>query len=235
MQSFCRQLQKMQLIGNHMMRLTFCTDFVQFVNCVLQKTYKGSLSQLVVQVLYSFYIVCMYIQKTQVHRQFHLPSQLCMVCSYIVCTYKKHTFQLSSSFQFALCTSFVATVCSQRHFCMQLAMQEFEMYTRFWQLISQLATFKGCIIRNFDWYIVVYNMCNFCIATFCIVFIGTFFLMVKLKKLQNFILTVNNFISVDVQTHVSIISMKFCTRIINKKRGVRKCNSASRSIQLATF
>ena len=39
----------------------------------------------------------------------------------------------------------------------------------------------------------------------------------------------NNFISVDFQTHVSIwflISKKFCNRIINKKRGVRKCNSA---------
>ena len=42
-------------------------------------------------------------------------------------------------------------------------------------------------------------------------------------------LTVNNFISVDFQTHVSVwflISMKFCTRIIDKKRGVQKCNSA---------
>ena len=45
----------------------------------------------------------------------------------------------------------------------------------------------------------------------------------------------NNFISVDFQTHVSIwflISMKFCTRIINKKRGVRKCNSAELSNSL---
>ena len=87
-----------------MMRLTFCTDFVQFVNCVLQKTYKGSLSQLVVQVLYSFHIVCMYIQKTQVHRQFHLATQLqlCMVCK-LHCLYLQKTY-ISSFKLFSVCT-----------------------------------------------------------------------------------------------------------------------------------
>ena len=61
--------------------------------------------------------------------------------------------------------------------------------------------------------------------------------MVVLKPCRFFMVTsrfwrtleVNNFVSVDFQTQVSIwflISMKFCTRIINKKRGVRKCNSA---------
>ena len=65
--------------------------------------------------------------------------------------------------------------------------------------------------------------------------------MVVLKPCRFFMVTsrfqrtleVNNFVSVDFQTQISIrflISMKFCTRIINKKKGggggVRKCNSA---------
>ena len=64
--------------------------------------------------------------------------------------------------------------------------------------------------------------------------------MVVLKPCRFFMVTsrfwrtleVNNFVSVDFQTQVSIwflISMKFCTRIINKKGGVRKCNSAENS------
>ena len=127
-----------------MMRLTFCTDFVQFVNCVLQKTYKGSLSQLVAQVLYSFYIVCMHIQKTQVHRQFHLPSQLCIVCSQLHCLYVQKTyissfklFSVSTLYKFCSYSLQLATF----FVCSQLTMQEFAMYTRFWQLTRQLATF----------------------------------------------------------------------------------------------
>ena len=63
------------------------------------------------------------------------------------------------------------------------------------------------------------------------------FFMVTSRFLWN--LEVNNFVSVDFQTQISIwllISINFCTRIINKKGGgggggggVRKCNSAKYS------
>ena len=61
--------------------IDICIHFVQFVHCVyVQKSYKICFSQLVVQVLCSLYIVCMY---------------------------KKHIFQVLSCFQFECCTSFV--------------------------------------------------------------------------------------------------------------------------------
>ena len=58
----------------------FCIVCTLFVASYVQKTYKSRFGQLVVQVLYSFYNVCMY---------------------------KKHTFQVSRRFWSKLCTSFV--------------------------------------------------------------------------------------------------------------------------------
>lgn len=64
-------------IGSHIYNsIVIYIHFVQFVHCVyIQKTCKDSFSQLVVQILYSVYIVC--------------------IC-------KKHTFQVSSPFSLHL-------------------------------------------------------------------------------------------------------------------------------------
>ena len=105
-----------------------CKGFVQFVPCVyVQKTdiYKGHFSQLVPQILYSLYIVCMY---------------------------KKHTFQVSSCFQTELCTSFIQFV----HFidtcrnlmcitCTFIIVQNFDLY--------------NLCIQNIYKFIALYNFC----------------------------------------------------------------------------
>ena len=126
----------------------FCMVCTLFV---VQKTYEGHFSQLVVQILYGLYIIC---STKNIRRPFQLASCIDFVqFAHIVRMYKKRTFQVSSRFQSDLCASFVQFVqflyiCKNLMyiFCIFIIIQNIDLYNLCIQNIYKLSVlYNFCI------------------------------------------------------------------------------------------